>query len=119
MLEVKTSLQITVDGQSIIAFPGETYLEAIQRANIYIPTLCYEKELIPSGACRLCIIEMESTGKLVSACTTPVMDNSIVCTNNDRIKKSREVLLELILADHPLICTVCDRQGNCKLQALS
>lgn len=119
MLEVKTSLKIKVDGREILAFSGETYLEAIQRANIYVPTLCYEKELTPSGSCRLCVIEMESTGKLVSACTTPVMDNSVVYTKNDRINKSREVLLELILADHPLICTVCDRQGNCALQSLA
>ncbi|MCE7735751.1 MAG: formate dehydrogenase subunit alpha [Candidatus Heimdallarchaeota archaeon] len=119
MLEVKTSLRIKVDDQEIIAFQDETYLEALQRANIYVPTMCYEKELIPSGACRLCIIEVESTGKLVSACTTPVADNSVIYTKNKRINKAREVLLELILADHPLICTVCDKQGNCTLQALA
>ena len=119
MLEVKQSFEIEVDGQKIIAFPGETYLEAIQRAGIYIPTLCYEKELIPSGQCRLCLIEVEGSNKLLSSCTSPVQNNSVIQTKNKRIDKSREIILELILASHPLNCMVCDRQGNCELQKLA
>jgi formate dehydrogenase alpha subunit len=116
---LERTIKITVDGQEVIAYSNETYLETLQRAHIYIPTMCYEKDLTPSGSCRLCVIEIENIDKLVSACTTPVVNNSIIYTFNERIKKSREVLLELILADHPLICTVCDKQGNCKLQELS
>ena len=119
MSQTQEYFDITVDGITINAIPGETYLTAIQRAEIYVPTMCYEKDLIPSGSCRLCVIEIKNTGRLVSACTTPVIENSVIYTHNNRIKKSREVLLELILADHPLICTVCDKQGNCKLQELS
>ena len=96
MQNLQEYINITVDGKIIKAVPGETYLSAIQRADIYLPTMCYEKELTPSGSCRLCVIELENTGKLVSACTTPAIENSTIYTTNDRIKKSREVLLELI-----------------------
>lgn len=118
MLEVKQSFEITVDRKKIIAFPGETYLDALNRANIYVPTMCYDKDLAPSGSCRLCVIELEN-GKLVSSCSTPVMENLSIQTDNERLRQSREVLIELILASHPLICTVCDKQGNCTLQELA
>lgn len=119
MLEIKETFKIKIDGNEVIAFPGETYLNAIQRAGIYVPTLCYEKELTPSGSCRLCVIEIEGSPKLVSSCTTPVQPGASIITSNERINKSREINIELILADHPLNCMVCEKNGKCTLQKLA
>ncbi|MCY3412177.1 MAG: formate dehydrogenase subunit alpha [Candidatus Heimdallarchaeota archaeon] len=112
-------MNIVVDGKEILAFPGETYLQAIQRAGIYIPTLCYEKELVASGSCRLCVIEQEGLEKLLPSCTTMVQEGTRIRTSSERVIKAREVLLELIIADHPLDCMVCEKQGNCTLQKLA
>ncbi|MHA1302709.1 MAG: formate dehydrogenase subunit alpha [Candidatus Heimdallarchaeaceae archaeon] len=110
---------ITVDGKKIECNPSDTFYEAINRVGIKIPTLCHEPELNPSGACRICVIEVEGAPNLVSSCCTPVIPDSVVTTINDRIRKARQTIVELILESHPLNCIVCDNLGDCRLQELA
>ncbi|MHA2363757.1 MAG: formate dehydrogenase subunit alpha [Candidatus Hodarchaeales archaeon] len=112
-------ISITVDGKLIDCQPNDTYFEAISLANIDIPTLCHESELKPTGACRICVVEVEGAPNLVPSCSTPVRADAIVKTNSNRVKKARQVLVELLLASHPLKCIVCEKNGVCTLQQLA
>ncbi|UJG42573.1 MAG: formate dehydrogenase subunit alpha [Candidatus Heimdallarchaeum endolithica] len=112
-------ISIIVDGQKILCKKDDTYLSAITRAGIEIPTLCHMEELKPSGACRICVIEVEGAPNLVAACVTPVRPNAVVTTYNERIHRARQTNIELLLRSHPLNCIVCNKNGVCTLQKLA
>ena len=112
-------ITITIDGQEIKAKPGELLTEAAARAGIQIPVFCSHSKLDPLGACRMCLVETEGRrGKmLVTACTTPVNDGAVFFYNDsERARDARAGTLELILANHPLDCPICDKGGECDLQ---
>ncbi|HHB91175.1 MAG TPA: NADH dehydrogenase (quinone) subunit G [Anaerolineae bacterium] len=111
-------ITITIDGKEIQAKPGELLTEAAARAGIHIPVFCSHPKLDPLGACRMCLVEMEGRrGKmLVTACTTPVNDGMVFYYNSERARDARAGTLELILANHPLDCPICDKGGECDLQ---
>lgn len=91
---------ILINGAAFDAQPGETVLNVCRRNNIEVPTLCFDETLEPYGACRLCIVEMRQGARtqLVTSCTMPVSDGIEILTDSDRVRKSRKVLLELLLA---------------------
>lgn len=111
-------LKITIDGRAIHALPGATILEAACSADVHIPTLCDFKGLVPTGACRVCLVEPEGGGRLLAACCTPVADGMIVRTRTHAVLAARRTVVELILARHPLTCTTCTRHGACELAEL-
>jgi NADH dehydrogenase/NADH:ubiquinone oxidoreductase subunit G len=84
---------------------------------INIPCFCYNEELSIAGNCRMCVVEVE--GALVVSCATPLMDNMIIFTDNKRLRKVRESILEFLLVNHPLDCPICDEGGECDLQDIS
>ncbi|MBE9568986.1 MAG: (2Fe-2S)-binding protein, partial [Proteobacteria bacterium] len=96
-------ITLKIDGRELKAHEGMTILEVAQEAGIKIPTLCYHKAVSPSGACRLCTVEIVGSGKsrLVTACTYPVEQGIVVKTNSAKVKKTRKMLLELLLARCP------------------
>ena len=107
------------DGRTIQADAGETILTALRREGIQVPTLCHMEDLLPSGACRLCVVEMEGTGALVPACSYPVSAGMAVQTRSPRVLEARKTIIELLLASHPDDCLYCSRSGTCDLQTLS
>jgi iron-only hydrogenase group A len=107
------------DGRLIQADAGETILAALRREGIQVPTLCHMEDLLPSGACRLCVVEMEGTGALVPACSYPVSAGMAVRTRSPRVLEARKTIIELLLATHPDDCLYCSRSGTCDLQTLS
>jgi formate dehydrogenase alpha subunit len=110
---------LTIDEREVEVEEGATILEAAQKAGILIPTFCYHQNLLPFGACRLCIVEVEQMkGRFVPSCFTPATNGMMVHTNTPEIRSARKTLLELLLVHHPLDCPVCDKGGNCKLQDL-
>ena len=119
MMELETVKYMNVDGKEVAFYPTDTYLTALRRAGFDIPTLCYDPELTPSGNCRLCSIEVEGARNLVSSCSMKPRENDVVHTDSQKVRESIEVLLELIIASHPLKCIVCDKQGNCTLEKLA
>lgn len=96
-------ITLIIDGTERTAQEGMTILEAAQEAGITIPTLCYHKSVTPSGVCRLCTVEILKGGKsrLVTACTYPVEEGIEVKTNSATVRKTRKMLLELLLARCP------------------
>ena len=107
------------DGRAIEANEGETLLTALRRAGIDVPTLCHMEGLLPSGACRLCIVELEGSGKLVTACSFPVSAGMKVKTRSTQVLQARKTLVELLLSNHPDDCLYCARNNKCTLQTLA
>lgn len=99
-------IHISIDGRRVEAREGEYLLAVAQREGVEIPTLCYHPAVEPSGACRLCMVEItkpnwEGFSKLVTACLYPVEEGLIVRTNTERVRKVRKEVLELLLARSP------------------
>jgi NADH-quinone oxidoreductase subunit G/NADP-reducing hydrogenase subunit HndD len=112
-------LNINIDGINVSVEEGTTILEACNKINIKIPTLCYIPEIQKIGACRMCLVEVVGNPKLQASCSTPATDGMKVITNSQKIRDARKFVLELILSDHPQDCLTCERNLNCELQALA
>jgi len=112
-------ITIEANGRPIKAKPGEMLLEALRRAGIKIPTLCHIPGLTPTGACRMCVVEVEGQRNLVPSCAFPVADGMKVKTHSPRALSARKAIVELLLAAHPEDCLYCVRSGNCELQELA
>lgn len=110
---------IEVNGKTIKAKRGDTLLMALERNGIKVPTLCHMKDLLPSGACRMCVVEVEGRQGLIPACSHPVEEWMRVRTHSPRVIKARKTNTELLLSNHPDDCLYCERNGNCELQKLA
>ena len=108
--------KITIDGVEIDLPAGYTIMEACRHLNIEIPHFCYHPKLSIAGNCRMCLVEIEKNPKLVASCAMPISEGMIIHTTSDKVKKSREGVMELLLLNHPLDCPVCDQGGECDLQ---
>jgi NADH dehydrogenase/NADH:ubiquinone oxidoreductase subunit G len=114
--EKKTdTVSLTINGRQVGATKGATVLEAALSAGIYIPTLCYDPDLKPYGACRLCVVEIEGMRGLVSSCTTPATEGMVVHTETPRVDNSRRITMELIIANHHGDCLTCAVNQECEL----
>jgi NADH-quinone oxidoreductase subunit G len=110
---------LTVDGKQLTAPAGTLLIEACRKVGIEIPAFCYYPGLSLQAACRMCLVRIEKIPKLQTACTTPIAEGMIVSTETDEIKQARKSMLELVLANHPLDCPVCDAGGECELQDMT
>jgi len=112
-------ITIEVNNRKIEANSGETILTALERAGIKVPTLCYLKDLFPSGACRMCVVEVEGYNGLVPSCAFPVQNGMKIKTHSPRAIRARKTIIELLLSNHPDDCLYCVRNGECDLQSLA
>jgi NADH-quinone oxidoreductase chain G len=113
-------VNLTIDGKQITVSKTATIYEAALEAGIHIPVLCYAKKLLPFGACRVCLVQVEQMkGRLIPSCTTPVSEGMVVTTMSDEILKVRKTVLEFLLVNHVIECPVCDKGGECDLQELT
>ncbi len=110
---------IQVNNKKIKAEKGETILSALNRNGIIIPTLCRMKDFTPTGACRMCVVEVEGRERLVTACSQPVEEWMKIKTHSPRVIQARKTIVELLLSNHPDDCLYCDRNLDCELQRLS
>jgi iron-only hydrogenase group A len=110
---------IEVNNRKLEANTGETILETLRRSGIDVPTLCHMANLFPSGACRMCVVEVEGMRNLIPSCAYPVADGMKIQTHSPRAIRARKTIVELLLADHPDDCLYCVRNGSCQLQDLS
>ncbi|MCZ7620951.1 MAG: formate dehydrogenase subunit alpha [Candidatus Kuenenia sp.] len=109
---------VIIDGKRVEADPSQTILEAARRVGIRIPTLCHDPRLKPSGACRICVVEVEGKDNLAASCATPVSEGMKVSTRSEAVLRSRRLNLELLWSNHPNDCLTCDKAGECSLQNL-
>ncbi len=107
---------LTINGTEITVADGMTVLQACEQAGIEIPRFCYHERLSIAGSCRMCLVEMERSPKLIASCAMPAGDGMVITTHNDRVTEARNNVMELLLLNHPLDCPVCDQGGECDLQ---
>ena len=112
------AVNITINGRAVSAVKGEMIIAAADRTSDFIPRFCYHPRMKPVGMCRQCLVEVEGPRgpMMVVSCMTPVAEGQVVRTDTDQVKQAQEGVLELLLANHPLDCPVCDKGGECPLQ---
>jgi len=96
-------VNLTIDGVEVEAKEGTNIREAAREYGIEIPSLCYHEELVPYGACGLCIVEIEEngTGKVEHSCLYLVKKGLVVKTDTEKIRSHRKMILELLMARCP------------------
>jgi len=110
------NIVLSIDGKKIACSSGTSILEAAAQNNIKIPHLCYHPDLKPFGACRLCLVEDEKTGRLMASCVTPVAPEMAIRTQTPRILRHRRNIVRLMIAEHPESCIVCSKGNRCQLR---
>jgi bidirectional [NiFe] hydrogenase diaphorase subunit len=114
--EIKT---LVIDGRDVGAREDQTILDAALENDIFIPTLCHMKGLNNVGACRICLVEIKGSPRLVAACATRVQEGMEVIANSERLIMYRRMILEMLFAERNHTCSVCISNGNCDLQTLA
>ncbi|MGI6162626.1 MAG: NADH-dependent [FeFe] hydrogenase, group A6 [Bacillota bacterium] len=112
-------VKLLIDGRPVEVPEGTTILAAAKKLGLRIPTLCYLEGINEIGACRVCVVELKGSHKLVTSCNTVVQDGMEVLTASPRVRHARRMAVELILTQHDCNCPTCPRNGNCKLQKLA
>ncbi len=109
-------IELMIDGESVLVEEGTTILEAARKLNVHIPTLCHHEDQAIKAVCRICVVEVEGSRQLPTACNTPVTAGMVVRTASPKVLKARKNIMELILARHPQNCLICSKNGSCELQ---
>jgi len=112
------AVSITINGRTVAAQKGEYIITAADRTDIYIPRFCYHPRMSSVGMCRQCMVEVEGPRgpMMVVSCMVPVAEGQVITTDTPQVKRAQEGIIELLLANHPLDCPVCDKGGECPLQ---
>ncbi|MGK7874540.1 MAG: bidirectional hydrogenase complex protein HoxU [Xenococcaceae cyanobacterium] len=112
-MSVKT---LKIDGNPVAIEEGATILQAAKEAGISIPTLCHLEGVSDIGACRLCLVEISGTNKLLPSCVTQVTEGMEVQTNTPKLQEYRRMTVELLFSEGNHVCAICVANGNCELQ---
>ncbi len=112
-------VKLTIDNIPVEVEEGTTILDAAKTVGVFLPTLCYMKDINEIGACRVCVAEIEGREKLVTTCNTPVDEGMVVWTNSQRAREGRRTNVQLILSQHDSNCPTCIRSTNCSLQTIA
>ena len=112
------AVRLTINGREVIARKGDLVIAAAQRVGDYIPRFCYHERMSSVGMCRMCLVDID-TGRgpaLQPSCMITVAPDMVVNTKSQSALRAQEGVIELLLAQHPLDCPVCDKGGECPLQ---
>ena len=113
-----SNIKVTINGREYTVPSEVTILEACNIAGVYVPSLCNHPRLEPTGACRVCVIEVEGARNLQPACATKVQEGMKINTNTERVEKALRFNLSLLLSRHPKDCMTCEANGRCEFQDL-
>jgi predicted molibdopterin-dependent oxidoreductase YjgC len=109
-------MEVLLNGLRVEARPGQTIMELADSQGVEIPRLCAYPHLKPSGACRLCMVEVKGARTLAAACSTPVAGGMEIQTESATVREARREVLDLLVSNHPLDCFHCEAAGDCRLQ---
>ena len=113
------TVKLTINGHPVEVEAGTNILNAAQKAQIKIPSLCYHPDLPAWAACGICVVKVKGLNRLVRACATPATEGLEVTTHDPELYGIRRTIIELILSTHPDDCLQCPRNDNCELQRLA
>ncbi|MDR2007358.1 MAG: NADH-quinone oxidoreductase subunit NuoG [Alphaproteobacteria bacterium] len=108
--------KVIVNGTEHDVNDGLTIIQACDELGISIPRFCYHDKLPSVGSCRMCMVEISGSRKLVPSCATTVSEGMEIKTETESIHAARKMVLEMLLINHPLDCPICDKGGECDLQ---
>lgn len=114
-----TEIDLEIDGQPLKAKANQTIIEVADAAGLYIPRFCYHPHLTVAANCRMCVVEVEKSPKVLPACATPVMPGMKVYTKSEKTRDAQRAVMAYLLINHPLDCPICDQGGECELQDLA
>jgi len=110
-------INLTIDGKQVEVLEGTTVLRAAEKAGIKVPKLCDHPQLVPTGGCRLCIVEVQGFRVPMSSCTLPASNGMVVRTDSETLSKSRKIILSLLFSERNHFCPFCQLSGgDCDLQ---
>jgi NADH dehydrogenase/NADH:ubiquinone oxidoreductase subunit G len=112
-------VDLLIDGRPVKASLGYTLMQTCSQIGVDVPRFCYHDKLLIAGNCRICLVEVAGSKKLVASCAVHVSNNMCVYTNTIRVRVARQNVLEFLLANHPLDCPICDQGGECDLQDIT
>ncbi len=109
---------LVIDGKEVIARPGTNMIEAAKSVGVDIPYYCYHPRLSIAANCRMCMVESSAAppGKLVPACQTGISEGAVIKTDTEKVRGQQKMVMEFLLLNHPVDCSICDQAGECKLQ---
>lgn len=110
---------LRIDGRDCSARPEETILYVARENKIHIPQMCELEGLSTVGACRLCLVEVKGSNRLLPACVTHVEEGMEVTTTSERLDHYRKMIVELMFTERNHICSVCVSNGHCELQTMA
>jgi len=110
---------LRIDERDVAIAAGSTVLQAAREVDIAIPTLCFLEGLSAVAACRMCLVEVSGSEKLVPACITPVQEGMQVHTATPRLQDIRRTVIELLFTEGNHVCAICVANGHCELQNLA
>lgn len=109
-------VNLTIEGIPVSVPKGTTLIEAAKQAGVLIPHYCYHPSLSAPAVCRMCLVDVEKSPKVVPSCVTTVAEGQVVHVHSEKARQAREGVLEFLLINHPLDCPICDQAGECELQ---
>ena len=112
-------ITLTINNREIEVEDGASILDAAKKAGERVPTLCHIENMFPSGACRMCVVEIEGKSGLTPSCSFPAAQGMKIRTNSPKVMNARKTIVELLLASHPFECLTCNRNKSCELQDLA
>ena len=115
----KKIFKLNIDGKDLSVTEGTSVFDAVKKAGVLLPAMCYHYSFSPFGSCGICLVEVEGKGNNVRSCTAKAADGMIVRTQTEKMIEARKKAVEKWLIIHPLDCPVCDADGKCELQDLT
>lgn len=106
-------IELSVNGKEVEVEEGASVLDAARKLGIFVPTLCYQRDLSVYGGCRMCTVEIEGVPGCPTSCNTLAQPGMVVQTDTEKVQALRKGVLELLLSEHPSACLVCDDRLDC------
>jgi len=113
------TITLSINGKKISCSEGSSILQVAEAHGIKIPKLCYHHSLKPFGACRLCLVEDEKSGRLFASCVTPAAKDMVLLSDSPQVIKHRRNIVSLMMAEHPESCIVCNKGNRCQLRMIA
>ncbi len=112
-------LKAMIDGTEGSFSKGATILEAAEQLGVEIPTLCHSPDITPTGNCRICVVEVEGSARLVASCHTPISAGMVIRTRSPKVVAARKATVELLMAGHTGPCVTDGCAKDCKLHQIA
>ena len=108
-------ISVKINGKTVSCLPNQTILEVAQQNGFDIPTLCFHKDFKPKGNCRVCVVEVKGQNSLMASCKTKVADGMVILTDSEKVRRARNINIEMVFAEHIEKCPTCVWNFNCPL----